>query len=106
MINGLPALVMEFGATRPREAPRGVLRLDVDADGRVTAVHAVVRLAQADRRALPVVSRLLKNSRAGLRDGPGCAEASSARTVLVLISLIFSVRPENSDQRGAGALGQ
>lgn len=41
-LNGLPALLIDFGVRRPREAPRGVLRLDVGADGRVTAVHAVL----------------------------------------------------------------
>lgn len=41
-LNGLPALLIDFGVHRPREAPRAVVRLDVGADGRVTAVHAVL----------------------------------------------------------------
>jgi RNA polymerase sigma-70 factor (ECF subfamily) len=40
-LNGLPALLIDFGSSNPRVAPRGVIRLDVGADGRVTAVHAV-----------------------------------------------------------------
>jgi RNA polymerase sigma-70 factor (ECF subfamily) len=42
MINGLPGLLIDFGARHPRAAPRGVLRLDVGPDGRITAVHAVL----------------------------------------------------------------
>jgi len=41
-LNGLPALVIDFGGNHPRAAPRGVIRLDVGADGRVTALHAVL----------------------------------------------------------------
>jgi RNA polymerase sigma-70 factor, ECF subfamily len=41
-LNGMPALVIDFGSSNPRVAPRGVIRLDVGADGRVTAVHAVL----------------------------------------------------------------
>ena len=41
-LNGFPALLLDFGVRHPRAAPRGVIRLDVDADGRVTAVHAVL----------------------------------------------------------------
>ena len=41
-LNGLPALLIDFGVRRGREAPRGVVRLDVGPDGRVTAVHAIL----------------------------------------------------------------
>jgi RNA polymerase sigma-70 factor (ECF subfamily) len=41
-INGLPALLIDFDVHSPRQAPRGIVRLDVDADGRVTVVHGVL----------------------------------------------------------------
>jgi hypothetical protein len=41
-LNGLPALLLDFGRTKPPMAPRGILRLDVGADGRVSAIHAVL----------------------------------------------------------------
>ncbi|MEO8602944.1 MAG: sigma-70 family RNA polymerase sigma factor [bacterium] len=42
ILNGLPALVLDFGRVGPRFAPRGVLRCDIDADGRITAIHSVL----------------------------------------------------------------
>jgi RNA polymerase sigma-70 factor (ECF subfamily) len=43
MLNGLPGVVVEFGHPHsPRVAPWGVIRLDVDADGRISAVHSVL----------------------------------------------------------------
>jgi RNA polymerase sigma-70 factor (ECF subfamily) len=42
MVNGLPALMIDFRRTGPRYAPRGVLRVDVDAEGRITAIHTVL----------------------------------------------------------------
>ena len=42
MVNGLPGLVVDFGQPSPRVAPFGVIRLDIDRDDRVTAVHAVL----------------------------------------------------------------
>ena len=42
VLNGLPALLIEFGVRHPRAAPRGVISLGVDAEGRVTAVHTVL----------------------------------------------------------------
>ena len=42
LLNGLPALVLDFGRVGPRFAPRGIIRCDVDDDGRITAVHAVL----------------------------------------------------------------
>jgi RNA polymerase sigma-70 factor (ECF subfamily) len=41
-INGLPALLIDFDAHSPRQAPRGIVRVDVAADGRIRAVHAVL----------------------------------------------------------------
>jgi RNA polymerase sigma-70 factor (ECF subfamily) len=41
-LNGLPALLIDFDIHQPRQAPRGVVRVDVDEDGRITAVHAVL----------------------------------------------------------------
>ena len=42
MLNGLPALVIDFGRHGPRVAPRGVIQFEVGADDRITAVHAVL----------------------------------------------------------------
>jgi RNA polymerase sigma-70 factor (ECF subfamily) len=41
-LNGLPALVAERLRPGPGESPRFVLRVDVDASGRITAVHSVL----------------------------------------------------------------
>jgi RNA polymerase sigma-70 factor, ECF subfamily len=41
MLNGLPALVITFTGLGPRFAPRGVMRCEVDDDGRITALHGV-----------------------------------------------------------------
>jgi RNA polymerase sigma-70 factor (ECF subfamily) len=41
-VNGLPALLIDFGLRDPRFAPRGVVRVDVDAQGRIAVVHAVL----------------------------------------------------------------
>lgn len=41
-LNGLPALVVELPRGGPGFAPRTLLRLEVDADGRVSQVHAVL----------------------------------------------------------------
>ena len=42
MLNGLPALVLEFTRRGPRYAPRAVIRCDVDAAGRIVALHTVL----------------------------------------------------------------
>jgi RNA polymerase sigma-70 factor (ECF subfamily) len=42
MINGFPALMVDFHRTGPRYAPRGVVRIDLDPDGRITAIHTVL----------------------------------------------------------------
>lgn len=42
MINGLPAIVGDFVASKPGEPPRIVFRCDIDASGRITALHSVV----------------------------------------------------------------
>ncbi len=41
-VNGMPAVLIEFGGTHRRAAPRGVLRIDLDADDRIAAVHTVL----------------------------------------------------------------
>jgi RNA polymerase sigma-70 factor (ECF subfamily) len=48
MLNGLPAVVAELGApgTLPGEARRMVLRVDVDGEGRITAIHTVLARAK------------------------------------------------------------
>jgi RNA polymerase sigma-70 factor (ECF subfamily) len=42
MLNGLPALVLDFPATPPRIARRFVMRVDVDTAGKITSVHTVM----------------------------------------------------------------
>jgi RNA polymerase sigma-70 factor (ECF subfamily) len=42
ILNGLPALVGERDGTSAKEAPRFVMRVDIDASGRITAVHTVL----------------------------------------------------------------
>lgn len=41
-LNGLPAVVLEFGRVGPRLAPRAVVRCDIDTAGRINAVHTVL----------------------------------------------------------------
>ena len=45
-INGVPALIGEFGDGHPGEPPRMVLLCDIDAEGRIEALHSVL----ADRK--------------------------------------------------------
>jgi RNA polymerase sigma-70 factor (ECF subfamily) len=52
MLNGLPALVLDFPSTPPRVARRFVMRVDVDGDGKISAVHTVLA-----SRKLTAVSR-------------------------------------------------
>lgn len=42
LINGLPALIAAFAGRHARLAPRGVIRCDVDVEGRITAFHTVL----------------------------------------------------------------
>ena len=42
MLNGLPAVVIEIERSSVRFAPRFVLRIDVDADGRIAAIHSIL----------------------------------------------------------------
>jgi RNA polymerase sigma-70 factor (ECF subfamily) len=41
-VNGLPAILIALAAPERRQAPRTVLSLDVDADGRIRALYAVL----------------------------------------------------------------
>jgi RNA polymerase sigma-70 factor (ECF subfamily) len=41
-LNGAPAVFMEHPPSRPREAPRSVLRVELDAAGRIREVHSVL----------------------------------------------------------------
>jgi RNA polymerase sigma-70 factor (ECF subfamily) len=45
MINGWPAILVERPAP-PREAPRFITRIDLDADGRIREVHAILATAK------------------------------------------------------------
>jgi RNA polymerase sigma-70 factor (ECF subfamily) len=42
MLNGLPAIVFEFATGRPGDPPRGTFHVDLDADGRIRAIHSVL----------------------------------------------------------------
>ncbi len=42
MLNGAPAVVVEFVPTRPRGAPRTVLRIELDEHGLIREVHSVL----------------------------------------------------------------
>jgi RNA polymerase sigma-70 factor (ECF subfamily) len=42
LLNGLPAVVLDFPATPPRVARRFVMRVDIDGGGKITAVHTVL----------------------------------------------------------------
>ena len=42
IVNGLPALVIETTPLRPQMAPRVVLRVEVDADGRIREIHSIL----------------------------------------------------------------
>jgi RNA polymerase sigma-70 factor, ECF subfamily len=46
LLNGLPATVISYASAVRRQAPRAVLRCDVDADGRILALHSIL----ADRK--------------------------------------------------------
>ncbi|MFI5320130.1 MAG: sigma-70 family RNA polymerase sigma factor [Myxococcota bacterium] len=42
VMNGLPALAITFANAGPRQAPRVLMRCEVDADGRIRAIHSVL----------------------------------------------------------------
>lgn len=42
VINGLPAMVIEFADTRARQAPRVVLRCELSPDGRIKELHSIL----------------------------------------------------------------
>jgi RNA polymerase sigma-70 factor (ECF subfamily) len=42
IVNGLPALLINFAARSPRQAPYGVVRIDLRPDGRISDVHGVL----------------------------------------------------------------
>ncbi len=42
LINGVPALVIEYASTERRQAPRAVLRCELDADGRIRELHTIM----------------------------------------------------------------
>lgn len=42
MLNGLPACLLELGEAHGREAPRFVVRCDLDADHRICELHVVL----------------------------------------------------------------
>jgi RNA polymerase sigma-70 factor (ECF subfamily) len=42
LVNGLPALAITFASAGPRQAPRVLLRCEVDAVGRIRAIHSVL----------------------------------------------------------------
>jgi RNA polymerase sigma factor (sigma-70 family) len=42
LLNGLPAVVIEYASAVRRQAPRAVLRCEIGADGKITALHSVL----------------------------------------------------------------
>jgi RNA polymerase sigma-70 factor (ECF subfamily) len=46
MVNGLPAFLIETSSTVDRVAPRVLVRCDLDDDGRIVALHAVLATAK------------------------------------------------------------
>jgi RNA polymerase sigma-70 factor (ECF subfamily) len=42
LLNGLPAAVISYASAVRRQAPRAVLRCDVDADGRIVSLHSIL----------------------------------------------------------------
>ena len=42
VINGLPALVADFGTGRPGDPPRGVIGIDLDRNGTIRAFHSIL----------------------------------------------------------------
>jgi len=49
LINGLPALVADFGAGRPGDPPRGVIGIDLDRNGAIRAFHSILATAKLSR---------------------------------------------------------
>jgi predicted Zn-dependent protease len=52
LMNGLPAMVIEYGLSERRQAPRTVLRCEVDEAGRIRELHAVLATERAHRAAI------------------------------------------------------
>jgi len=42
LLNGLPAALIAYASAEGRQAPRTVLRCDVDGDGRIVALHSIL----------------------------------------------------------------
>jgi len=42
MLNSLPAVLIQFGAARPGQAPRLVLRCDLNDEGRIQEIHSIL----------------------------------------------------------------
>ena len=53
-MNGLPALALTFAEAGPRQAPRVLMRCELDADGRIRAIHSV--LATRKLRGVPFLA--------------------------------------------------
>jgi RNA polymerase sigma-70 factor (ECF subfamily) len=52
-VNGLPALAITFAAAGPRQAPRVLMRCEVDAAGRIAAIHSVLATRKLKRVRFP-----------------------------------------------------
>jgi RNA polymerase sigma-70 factor (ECF subfamily) len=56
-LNGLPALVAERDGATAKDAPRFVLRVDIDAEGRISALHTILATSKLTAvRAIAVLS--------------------------------------------------
>ena len=53
-MNGLPAALIQLGRPVRRQAPRSVLRLELDAAGRIAAIQTVLAPKKLSAVAFPV----------------------------------------------------
>jgi RNA polymerase sigma-70 factor (ECF subfamily) len=53
IVNGLPALAISFRNAGPRQAPRVLMRCEVDAAGRIAAIHSVLATRKLARVRFP-----------------------------------------------------
>ena len=54
LVNGLPAALIQLGRPVRRQAPRSVLRLELDAEGRIAAIQTVLAPRKLSAVAFPV----------------------------------------------------
>jgi RNA polymerase sigma-70 factor (ECF subfamily) len=97
-LNGLPALILEYDPVRRDLAPRQMLRLDLDADGRVRQIHGVLssaKLARVQFQGMRSFSTLERWLSAGLRSAFTRAQPAAKR-----LSRHIQVHPRSRARRG------